>query len=85
MTVTTRPSLPRLAWRSDARVTWMLTDDAGLPALLDDLRRAGVADVAVVTSTDVPLSDLMAYPRLEPVAEPALRGSGLQLVMATDR
>lgn len=85
VTVTTRPSLPRLAWRSDARVTWMLTDDAGLSALLDDLRRAGVADVAVLTGTDVPLSDLRAYPALEPVPEPALRASGLQLVLARDR
>lgn len=85
VTVTTRPSIPRLAWRSDARVTWMLTDEAGLPALLDGLRRAGVADVAVLTGTEVPLSDLGAYPALETVPEPAVRASGLQLVFARDR
>ena len=79
------PTLPRLAWRSDARLTWMLTDQDGLPALLDSLRRAGVADVAVLTGTEVPLSDLGAYPMLEPVPEPALRSSGLQLVVARDR
>jgi hypothetical protein len=85
VTVTTRRSLPRLAWRSDARVTWMLTDEAGLPGLLDGLRRAGVADVAVLTSTEVPLSDLGAYPALDPVPEPAVRASGMQLVIARDR
>ena len=85
VTVTTRPSLPRLAWRSDAQVTWMLTDEAGLSALLDGLRRAGVADVAVLTGTQVPLSDLGAYPALQPVQEPALRASGLQMVVARDR
>lgn len=85
VTVTTRPSLPRLSWRSDARMAWMLTDEAGLPALLGDLRRAGVADVAVLTATDVPHSDLAAYPVLEPVREPALLASGLQLVVARDR
>ncbi len=85
VTVTTRPSLPRLAWRSDARVTWMLTDEAGLSALLADLRRAGVADVAVLTGAAVPLAELGAYPALEPVQEPALRASGLQLVIARDR
>jgi hypothetical protein len=85
VTVTTRPSLPRLAWRADTRVTWMLTDQDGLPALLDSLRRAGVADVAVLTGSDVPLSDLGAYPALEPVPEPALQASGLQLVVARDR
>jgi hypothetical protein len=85
VTVTTRPSLPRLAWRSDARVTWMLTDEPGLPALLAELRRAGVADVAVLTGTEVPLSELGAYPALEAVPEPAVRASGLQLVIARDR
>lgn len=85
VTVTTRPSLPRLAWRADTRVTWMLTDQDGLPALLDSLRRAGVADVAVLTGSDVPLSDLGAYPALEPVPEPALQASGLQFVVARDR
>lgn len=85
VTVTTRPSLPRLAWRSDARVTWMLTDEAGLAGLLDGLRRAGVADVAVLTGTEVPLADLGAYPALEPVQEPVLRASGLQLVVVRDR
>jgi len=85
ITVTTRPSLPRLAWRADSRVTWMLTDEAGLPGLLDGLRRAGVQDVAVVTDAEAPLSDLGAYPALKSVPEPALRASGLQMVVARDR
>jgi hypothetical protein len=56
-----------------------------LPGLLDGLRRAGVADVAVLTGTEVPISGLGAYPVLEPVQEPALRASGLQMVVARDR
>ncbi|MGI8983235.1 MAG: hypothetical protein ACR2HM_01665 [Acidimicrobiales bacterium] len=85
ITVTTRRSLPRIAWRADREVTWMLTDEAGLAGLLQHLRRAGVADVAVVTAVDVPLSDLGAYPVLEPVREAALSDSGLQMVIARDR
>ena len=47
VTVTTRPAYPRIAWRADDRLTWMLTDDARLPTLLEHLRQAGV-DVNVV-------------------------------------
>lgn len=85
ITVTTRSSLPRLAWRADREVTWMLTDEARLPGLLQHLRSEGVADVAVVTAVEVPLSDLGAYSVLEPVHEAALTDSGLQLVVARDR
>ena len=42
VTVTTRPSYPRIAWRADDRLSWMLTDEARMPALLEHLRLAGV-------------------------------------------
>ena len=79
--VTTRPALPRLTWRAGDRLTWMLTDDAGLPALLQSLRRQGVAEVGVVTRPDVPASALSAYPTVEERPERALADDGMRLIM----
>ena len=72
VTVTTRPAYPRIAWRADDRLTWMLTDDARLPTLLEHLRRSGV-DVNVVVPEDTPVSG-------EVVDEPALRDDGMKMV-----
>ncbi len=72
VTVTTRPAYPRIAWRADDRLTWMLTDDARLPALLEHLRLSGV-DVNVVVPEDTQVSG-------EIVDEPALRDDGMKLV-----
>ena len=82
VTVTTRRALPRLAWRADDRLTWMLTDDAGLPSLLHSLRAQGVTEVTVVTSPQVPLSALSDYPDLQEQHEPALAGDGMRMVVA---
>jgi hypothetical protein len=82
VTVTTRPALPRLAWRAGDRLTWMLTGDGGLPALLHGLRARGIGEVAVVVGRDVPLTALSAYPTLEEQDEPALRDSGIRLIVA---
>jgi hypothetical protein len=78
--VTTKPALPRLSWRGD-RITWMLTDDAGLPGLLAGLRAQGVPEVGVVTRTDVPASALSAYPTAEERPEGALADDGVRLIM----
>ena len=72
VTVTTRPAYPRIAWRADDRLTWMLTDDARLLTLLEYLRLAGV-DVNVVVSEDSPVFG-------EVVDEPALRDDGMKMV-----
>ena len=83
--VTTRPALPRLTWRGGDRLTWMLTDEAGLPALLQSLRRQGVAEVGVVAGLDVPASALAAYPTSEERPERALADDGLRLIMLQGR
>ena len=83
--VTTRPALPRLAWRAGDRLNWMLTDDAGLPALLASLRAQGVSDVSVLAGRQVSLSALAAYPILEEQQEPALADDGMRMVIARDR
>ena len=75
--------LPRLAWRDDGRLTWMLADDAALPALLRSLRAQGVPQVTVVVSSEFPLDALTAYPVLTEQDEPALAGSGIRAVVAT--
>ncbi len=72
VTVTTRPAYPRIAWRADDRLTWMLTDDARLLTVLEHLRLAGV-DVNVVVAQDSPVFG-------EIVDEPALRDDGMKLV-----
>jgi hypothetical protein len=82
VTVTTRRALPRLSWRADDRLTWMLTDTTGLPGLLRSLRAQGVGEVAVVVGRDVPLAALEAYPTLDEPAEPALADDGLRLIVA---
>lgn len=78
--VTTKPALPRLSWRGD-RITWMLTDDAGLPDLLASLRAQGVPEVGVVAGLDVPASALAAYPTAEERPEGALADDGVRLIM----
>jgi len=81
--VTTRPALPRLAWRADGRLTWMLTDAEGLSPLLASLQAHGVGDVTVVAGVDVPASALAAYPGLHEQAEPALADDGLRLLTSS--
>src|SRR5205823_58694 len=49
VTVTTIEALPRVAWRVDDRVTWMLAKPAELEGMLAHLRSEGVPRVAVVT------------------------------------
>ena len=73
VTVTTRPAYPRIAWRADDRLTWMLTDDARLPTLLEHL-----APGRASTST----SSCRRTPRSfgEVVDEPALRDDGMKMV-----
>ena len=83
--VTTRPALPRLSWRAGDRLNWMLTDDAGLPALLASLRAQGVPEVGVVAGLDVPAPALFAYPTSEERPEPALADDGLRLVVLRAR
>jgi hypothetical protein len=78
--VTTKPALPRLAWRGD-RITWMLTDHAGLPDLLASLRAQGVPEVGVVAGLDVPASALAAYPTAEERPEGALADDGVRLII----
>lgn len=81
VTVTTHPALPRLAWRADDRLTWMLTDDAGLPGLMRDLRDQGVTEVTVV-GHELAVSALSAYPSLVEQDEPALSGDGITMIEA---
>lgn len=78
VTVTTHRALPRLAWRADDRLTWMLTDDAGLASLMSALRARGVAEVTVV-GHKLPRSALSAYPVLTEEHEPALRKDGIEM------
>jgi hypothetical protein len=85
ITVTTRQAYPRLSWRADDRLTWMLTDDAGLPDLLASLRAQGVREVAVLVGSQVPLSALSAYPDLAEQEEPALADDGMRMVIARAR
>lgn len=85
VTVTTRRALPRLAWRADDDLTWMLTDEAGLPGLLGGLRAQGVDEVSVLVGLDVPLSAMAAYPSLQEQDEPALLDDGMKMVVARDR
>ena len=82
--VTTRPALPRLAWRADDRLSWMVTTDARLPDLLASLRSKGVPQVGVVAGLDVPASALAAYPTSEERPEPALADDGLRLTVLRD-
>ena len=81
VTVTTLEAYPRIAWRTHDRLSWMLTDDAGLPVLLATLRAAGVADVAVVTRRGVPAADLAAYREVRPLDEPALDRVGASMLL----
>jgi hypothetical protein len=83
--VTTRPALPRLAWRAGDRLNWMLTTEAGLPDLLASLRAQGVAEVGVVAGGHVPASALAAYPASEERPEQALADDDLRLIMLRGR
>ena len=47
--VTTVPEVGLLAWRTHEQLTWMLTDEPGLPDLLRRLEDRGLSHVAVVT------------------------------------
>ena len=73
VTVTTRPAYPRIAWRADDRLTWMLTDDARLPTLLEHLRLSRASTSTSSCRTDTPVFG-------EVVDEPALRDDGMKLV-----
>ncbi len=73
VTVTTRPSYPRIAWRADDRLSWMLTDEARMPALLEHLRLAGVAQVNVVVLEDTPVVG-------DVIDEPAVGDDGMKIV-----
>ncbi len=83
--MTTRQAYPRLSWRAGDRLTWMLTDDAGLPGLLAGLRAQGVPEVAVLVGSQVPLSALSAYPDLAEQDEPALADDGMRMMIARGR
>ena len=83
--VTTRPALPRLAWRAGDRLNWMLTSEASLPDLLASLRGQGVAEVGVVAGVNVPAFALSAYPTSEERPEPALADDGLRLTVLRGR
>jgi hypothetical protein len=73
VTVTTIDALPRIGWRVDDRVTWMLTTAGELPGLVADLRAAGVPSVAVVSGAATPTgAALAAYPRVEVVHDRAV-------------
>ena len=81
--VTTVPELGLLAWRTQAQLTWMLTDEAGLPSLFTRLGDRGLSEVAVVTDR---VEGPGRGPRVWPdgwtgreVDEPALRDVGLGL------
>jgi hypothetical protein len=80
--VTTRPAYPRLAWRAADRLPWMLTDKAGLPGLVADLRARGVVHLVLVVSEDDPLTGVDAFPSVTEEEEPALADDGMKLVVA---
>ncbi|HVF14632.1 MAG TPA: hypothetical protein VM942_08535 [Acidimicrobiales bacterium] len=79
--VTTFRGLPRIAWREDERLTWMISDKAGLGDLLARLDQNGVTRLSLVT----PRADRgLGWPdgwTGEEVDEPALRQSGLGLFL----
>jgi len=85
VTVTTVELYPRIAWRTHDRLNWMVTDDAGLPDLLSTLRRAGVADVALVTGRGVAPEKLSAYAEVRQVDEPILTEVGATMLLLGTR
>lgn len=85
VTVTTVAVYPRLAWRTHDRLSWMLTDDEGLPELLRTLRAEGVVDVALVTGEGVPPASLAAYDDVRRVVEPALAEVGASMILLRAR
>jgi len=81
VTVTTVPGLPRIAWRTDRQLTWMVSDKAGLPALLERLGGQGIDALTVVTDH---AGDASRWPEgwtEREVDEPALRHAGLGLFL----
>jgi len=80
--VTTRPAYPRLAWRADEDLAWMLVDRSGLPALVGALRSRGVEEMVLVVAADEPLAGLDGFRSLTVEQEPALAGDGMKLVVA---
>jgi hypothetical protein len=79
--VTTRPAYPRLAWRAGDRLAWMLTDTAGLPALVTDLRDQGVTDMVLVVPATDDLAGLDGFRSVTEEKEPALADDGMKVVV----
>jgi hypothetical protein len=77
VTVTTRPAYPRIAWRADDRLSWMLTDEGRLPTVLEHLRVLGVDQVNVVVPRNSPVFG-------DVIDEPALRDDGMKMVVVRD-
>jgi peptidoglycan/LPS O-acetylase OafA/YrhL len=81
VTVTTVQALPRIAWRTDQELTWMVTDGSGLAPLLDRLDARGLERMAVVTDHGAPSSTWPDGWKATEVDEPSLRGAGLGLFL----
>jgi hypothetical protein len=80
VTVTTVQALPRIAWRTDQELTWMVTG-SGLAPLLDRLDGQGLDRMAVVTDHGAPSSTWPDGWKATEVDEPSLRGAGLGLFL----
>lgn len=80
VTVTTVESLPRLAWTTHRRLSWMLARPADLAALVEHLRASGVPSVAVIAS-ERQVSGPWPYPDRQVAREPSLNSRGAGLVV----
>jgi hypothetical protein len=79
--LTTRPAYPRIAWRADDHLAWMLTDTQGLPGLVADLRDKGVTGLVLVVPIADDLAGVDAFPSVAVEKEPALADDGMKVVV----
>jgi hypothetical protein len=73
--ITTQPALPRLAWRIDGRVAWLMVEPSDVARLADELARRK-HEVLVVAGDD----QVGRLPGLVPVPADELRSGRLRLL-----
>ncbi|MDQ4132021.1 MAG: hypothetical protein M3179_02190 [Actinomycetota bacterium] len=79
VTVSTFAGLPRMAWTTHERLSWLYADEGDLPGLLEALDRHGIREVSVVASGRAEDFDPGPYRVAEVVDEPDLRRFGMDL------
>lgn len=71
VTISVEPSLPRLSWRADDQVAWMLARPDEVAGLLDALHARGASSVAAVLPAGFPVEG-SPFARVTTFDEPAL-------------